>query len=64
MKFPTDMELIDEATVKRVAGVVGSDSAAQKALDDAEAMRARGATPAFGYSRAHSCYVIFDAGKV
>lgn len=64
MKFPPDMELIDEANVKRVAGVIGANSAAQKALADADAMRARGATPAFGYSRQHSCYVVFDAGKV
>lgn len=63
MKFPPDMELIDEAAVKRVAHVIGKGSVAQSALDDAEAMRARGATPAFGYSKQHACYIVFDAGK-
>lgn len=64
MKFPPDMELIDETAVKRVAHVVGELSAAKKALDDAEAMRARGSNPAFGYSKRHSCYIVFDVGHV
>lgn len=64
MGMPEDMQLIDEDAVKRVAHVVGEWSAAQRALKDAEQMRARGSNPAFGYSKQHSCFIVFDAGKV
>lgn len=63
-KMPNDMQVVDEDVVKRVAHVIGISSAAQAALRDAEQMRARGGTPGFGYSREHSCYIVFDVGHV
>ncbi len=47
---PMRIELVDETVVVRIAHILGSFSAAQRALDDAAVRRGRGEEVVFGTS--------------
>lgn len=63
-KLPSDLEMMEEESVRRVAHIVGESSAAAKALNRHAEMKAEGLNPVFGYSRKHSCFIVCDIGKV
>ena len=53
-----DLEPMDESVVKRIAHIIGPMSAAQKALDKAAEIRARGNVPLFWHDSANNATVV------
>jgi hypothetical protein len=62
--WPKDAEPLAEATLKRMAYILGEQSAAAKALKDIEGKREQGLNPSAFYSRSAQMIFVADIGRV
>jgi hypothetical protein len=62
-KLPDDLQPVDEAAVKRLAGICGDSSASARTLKRYEEMKADGLNPAIGYSPKHNVFIVCDIGR-